>query len=392
MTSCQKNILILNTSSFLWGLIFPFSIIVPFLIQHGYEARHFFYLKAIFSLATILLEVPAGVISDRLGRKKTLVCSYFILSLAMFYYGISSSLIHFALAEIAWALGMALYSGTDSAFYFEVLKAENKSKKFKKLYGNSLFLRLIALALANFLSGFLAKKSFFVPFFLCSISLFLGGVICLFLKENKCKTNLHAEKNWQNFLKTLQQIFREKILKTQIIFAALVGAFSFTFFRLGQPFLVEIFIPIEFFGVILSLQKIISALSAKFAYFFEKRLKEKLFLVIILFLLFINFLSFAFFKNNLGIFFIVFAGVAYNFSIPWINEKINQRVSNDIRASVISVQNCLQKLFFVVLGSLSGLLLSHLDVSSLSFVMTILIVLLLVPISILSHQKQKFKP
>ncbi len=71
-----------------------------------------FFLLAVFNIVSALLSLPAGILSDRLGRKKLLICGWIIYSLV--YVG-------FAYAKISWHIWIlysvygAYYGITDGA-------------------------------------------------------------------------------------------------------------------------------------------------------------------------------------------------------------------------------------------------------------------------------------
>jgi len=88
-------------------------------------------LSAIYYLAVVLLEVPSGYLSDRIGRVATLRVASFsrAVSYALFIVGGTTFELH-ALAEIAMALHWASLSGTDTSFHFDSLKALDRSSEY----------------------------------------------------------------------------------------------------------------------------------------------------------------------------------------------------------------------------------------------------------------------
>ena len=65
-------------------------------------------LEAIYYVAYVLLEVPSGYFSDRVGRKPTLVISASALVLSFLLFSIGSTFAIFALAQILNAVGWTL--------------------------------------------------------------------------------------------------------------------------------------------------------------------------------------------------------------------------------------------------------------------------------------------
>jgi len=80
-------------------------------------------LSAVYYLSVFLLEVPSGYFSDRIGRRRTLLiaAAAFIASYVCFIVG--AGFWWFAAGQFLLATGMAMQSGTDTAFHYDSLKA-----------------------------------------------------------------------------------------------------------------------------------------------------------------------------------------------------------------------------------------------------------------------------
>jgi MFS family permease len=80
-------------------------------------------LEAVYYLGVVVLEVPSGWWSDRIGRRPTLLISSMAWVLACCLFAAAPSIGAFLAAQLLLALGMAFASGTDSAFLFDSLRA-----------------------------------------------------------------------------------------------------------------------------------------------------------------------------------------------------------------------------------------------------------------------------
>ncbi len=69
----NKNILLLYGFNFFKSLQFFGALVVPFyLYRAGLDYTRMFLLETIFSVGMFVLEIPTGVVADRLGRKISL--------------------------------------------------------------------------------------------------------------------------------------------------------------------------------------------------------------------------------------------------------------------------------------------------------------------------------
>jgi len=81
------------------------------------------WLEAIYYCTIVLVEVPSGYISDRFGRKRTLVTSSVLLVASYLCFATAHGFPSLAIAQILLAMGFAAGSGTDTSFHLDSLMA-----------------------------------------------------------------------------------------------------------------------------------------------------------------------------------------------------------------------------------------------------------------------------
>lgn len=87
-------------------------------------------LSALYYLSVFVLEVPSGYFSDRIGRRITLLlaAASFVLSFVCFIVG--DDFWWFAAGQFMLAMGMAMQSGTDTAFHYDSLRALGRESEY----------------------------------------------------------------------------------------------------------------------------------------------------------------------------------------------------------------------------------------------------------------------
>jgi MFS family permease len=120
------------------------------------SVREVFLLEAIYYAAVVLLEVPSGYLSDRLGRRPTLIVAATAVTAAHVVFASTASFGAFAVAQGLLAAGMAFNSGTDSALLFDSLKAEGSPDEFGKTEGRAQAWALVSMAVASAVGGLCA--------------------------------------------------------------------------------------------------------------------------------------------------------------------------------------------------------------------------------------------
>ena len=92
-------------------------------------------LEAVYYVSVVVLEVPSGYLSDRLGRKLTLLVSAACLTAAYVLFFVAPALgatfAVFSVAQVLLAGGIAANSGTDTSFHHDSLAALDRADEYK---------------------------------------------------------------------------------------------------------------------------------------------------------------------------------------------------------------------------------------------------------------------
>ena len=132
-------------------------------------------LSALYYLSVFVLEVPSGYFSDRIGRRTTLLIAAlaFIASFSCFIVG--ASFAWFAAGQFLLATGMAMQSGTDTAFHYDSLKALGREAEYASREARAEQWGLIMMAVATLAGGLLGLIDLRLAyvFSLCSAGLML---------------------------------------------------------------------------------------------------------------------------------------------------------------------------------------------------------------------------
>lgn len=137
--SFPRNLQYLKFSlyGFLKNLRFFEPFLILFFLEKGLSYFEIGALYAIREISTNILEIPTGVASDALGRRRTMVFSFvsYILSFAVFYA--LSGFAVFAGAMIIFSFGEAFRTGTHKAMIFEYLKLNGWTDQKVHYYGHT---------------------------------------------------------------------------------------------------------------------------------------------------------------------------------------------------------------------------------------------------------------
>ncbi len=132
-------------------------------------------LEAIYYAGVVVLEVPSGYLSDRVGRRITLMGAMAAWSAACFVFAATGSFWPFATAQLLLAVGMAFNSGTDTSMLYDSLDSIGRSQEFADREARAQSAAFAAMAVAALLGGAWAGFDLRVAYVLSGI----GGAIAL---------------------------------------------------------------------------------------------------------------------------------------------------------------------------------------------------------------------
>src|SRR5690554_4748381 len=116
-----------------------FMLTMPILMLYykdmGFTTEQAFRLKAIYSIAIVLFEIPSGYLADILGRKTTLLAGGIFGTLGFVIYATTGTYLWFILAEVTLGIGQSLISGADSAMLYDTLQAQKRQNQYTRYEG-----------------------------------------------------------------------------------------------------------------------------------------------------------------------------------------------------------------------------------------------------------------
>jgi MFS family permease len=376
MTNLKSNIWKFYLFQAFRNLAFFVPIIVLFWQDNGLSLTEIMILQSIFAISIVLLEVPTGYFADVFGRKKSLMYSGYFLFFAILSYGLGSNFYHFLIAEIFWAFGNSLISGSDSALVYDTLKDLKQEKDYKKIWGKSMFYLTFAVAFASIIGGFIGEINFRWTFF--AMLPFVIALIPLSysMQEPKRHKLIFKEGYLLELFKTLKYALVEnKKLKWLIIYGGIAYGFNQAAFLLYQPYFKFTGLDIVYFGFVFASFQVVSGISSKYSHKIEEILGERKSLMMLPVLIGSSYLLMSNFIYLFSFTFVFLQQFARGFSSVVMNDYVNKLISSDVRATVLSVKNMVGKLIYALIIPFSGWIA---DVYSLLNALTILGVTVLV--------------
>jgi MFS family permease len=163
-------------------------VIVVWFVDHlEVSVAGMYWLTSLGSAFAVLAEIPSGYISDRLGRKHTLLCAFLAMGGSFVAAGLAPGRLWLLVVfQILKGVGSALFSGTDMALLYETMKQHGMHKGDDALTQESLHIFAITATESMFsvLGGYIAARFGVQTTVFCAILPFAcSGLLCLAIQE-----------------------------------------------------------------------------------------------------------------------------------------------------------------------------------------------------------------
>lgn len=204
--------------------------------QDRLSAAEAMVLYALTDIATTVLEVPSGYMSDRWGRRRTLIASAAVSLAGASLLALGDGFAVFAAGQILLGAGMAFVSGTDSALLFESLAAEGRETEVEAQELRAWRHMFVALAVAAVAGGAMALWSGAVAYGANAVA--FAGMLAIALKfeEPRFVSDLPQGAELMR-VKALRSALVDPVLGWLFALTVLMYVFSHLPFVFGQPFI-----------------------------------------------------------------------------------------------------------------------------------------------------------
>lgn len=192
----QRNIRLLSLHNFFTDFVFfaPVAIIYFAHVTGTYALGMSIFAVAYVSSA--LFEVPTGIISDLVGRKKTLILGSVFSVLCIVFYALGGSYGILFIGALCQGISRSFYSGNNDALLHDTLREAGKEEEYETYLGKTSSLFQVALATGAIIGSFLVAKSFALVLWSSVLPQIAALITSLFIIEPKIhspeSTNLYV--------------------------------------------------------------------------------------------------------------------------------------------------------------------------------------------------------
>ena len=291
LASTEKNILLYEWSNYINSSVLIWTILTLYYLWRGLSYFDIALVQSVGAIATAVLEIPTGWISDRCGHHIVLKIASFSRLVAIVTLTFANSFLLMVASELFFSLASASQSGAGSAFLFEATNANSGMDRkngayaliLSKMTGTQSIIRITVRLIAPVLFSINPLTPFVISIFVY----FLGLLVTLEFKENDVSPNrrnnclpeedgfIRTRTSKLNLKENVQTFFQEliKIVKTNIFISlCTVSAISLilvsNYSQFIAPNLTSMGFDIKFLGIVTA--------AASLGEFFGSRLTAKI--------------------------------------------------------------------------------------------------------------------
>lgn len=291
LATTEKNILLYEWSNYINSSVLIWTILTLYYLWRGLSYFDIALVQSVGAIATAVLEIPTGWISDRCGHHIVLKIASFSRLVAIVTLTFANSFLLMVASELFFSLASASQSGAGSAFLFEATNANSGMDRkngayaliLSKMTGTQSIIRITVRLIAPVLFSI----NLLTPFVISIFVYFLGLLVTLEFKENDVSPNrrnnclpeedgfIRTRTSKLNLKENVQTFFQEliKIVKTNIFISlCTVSAISLilvsNYSQFIAPNLTSMGFDIKFLGIVTA--------AASLGEFFGSRLTAKI--------------------------------------------------------------------------------------------------------------------
>lgn len=351
-----RNIPKLFVITFFQSFVMAYVIERIFALERGLNVLNMQVLLMVFTIGSLLLEVPCGILADRWKKKYVLALGQFICTFEFFFCILAHGMGMFSLAYVAAALGCSLRSGTVEALLFLTLRETGDEDRYERVLGLLKFVKYGSGALAAVLGGYVADRyGLEANYWLSLFGYPISALISLTLYEPRhlkgettSALSGHLRKAWRIFTKQRDLLF--VLLFNGLLGAVLYGQVhemtSLTYPQMG--------IPIHWFGYISFVMTLFGGLGGIIAGALKERIPFRPLQYIILLVSAASLFMYSLASDWRFLVWILLAITAMEAVAPLTSGYLQRRVDDSQRVTMESFSSTVLNVMSLFVGVLFG--------------------------------------
>lgn len=378
-----------------WDLLFYYSIIFLYLVQaKNFSASQVMLGEAFFTASCFVLQIPIGLLVDKIGKKRSLVIANICMCLFSFILLIIQNFNQLLIGYFIDAIGYVLRTVCETNILYDSLPiGKKRGNLYSEIDGIGASRYYVVDAITSLIAGYAFVLNPYLPIIFCFIANIISTILATRFRSIKLQNEqVEVKEGVREYFRQLGEAIRftkkSKRIFCLLLYFGLVSGLIYNLTTFRSSVLEGISIPEHYFGIIFAISQIVAAICAKAQIFIHKRFRNKTLAVLGIPLtiscIIIGFLAMigtsTTFKVIIVLLF-VFQGAikgAYN---VLIYRYLNNFTNRKIRTKLATIRNMFYNISSILISLFGAMLLNYTDSANTIIIvgcmMTILIILLL---------------
>ena len=378
-----------------WDLLFYYSIIFLYLVQaKNFSASQVMLGEAFFTASCFVLQIPIGLLVDKIGKKRSLVIANICMCLFSFILLIIQNFNELLIGYFIDAIGYVLRTVCETNILYDSLPiGKRRGNLYSEIDGIGASRYYVVDAITSLIAGYAFVLNPYLPIIFCFIANIISTILATRFRSIKLQNEqVEVKEGVREYFRQLGEAIRftkkSKRIFCLLLYFGLVSGLIYNLTTFRSSVLEGISIPEHYFGIIFAISQMVAAICAKAQIFIHKRFRNKTLAVLGIPLtiscIIIGFLAMigtsTTFKVIIVLLF-VFQGAikgAYN---VLIYRYLNNFTNRKIRTKLATIRNMFYNISSILISLFGAMLLNYTDSANTIIIvgcmMTILIILLL---------------
>ncbi len=272
---------------FSWDLLFFYSTqYLFFTITKGLTAGEILKVDAFYPLFIILMQLPAAICADFLGRKKSIVIGNCIMMLYILTLILLPGVVGVFIANIIYAFGYSLKAVQETNILYDSTATKGGEGLYPKINAKGASGYYLLDGIASLISGYLFVINGYLPMIICFLFLLISTMIATRFKDiyvNKMEENdvsNRMKEYKEDFKISIKNIIASKRLRALLIFMGLFNGLISIMSTYKGNILTELAVNPETFSIINAVLTLIAGVATTFQDKIHKKFKNRSFTVL----------------------------------------------------------------------------------------------------------------
>lgn len=265
---------------FSWDLLFFYSTqYLFFTLTKGITAGEILKVDAFYPLFIMIMQLPAAICGDFLGRKKSIVVGNAIMILYVLVLIVLPGIFGIFIANIIYSFGYSLKIIQETNILYDSTATKGGEGLYPKINAKGASGYYILDGIASLIAGYLFVINGYLPMYICLIFTIISTIIAINFKdiyklEGSQKSNRLKEYK-EDFKYSIKNIMKSKRLKALLIFMGLFNAIITIMSTFKGNILTELDVKPETFSIINAVLTFISGIATTFQNKIHKNFRNK---------------------------------------------------------------------------------------------------------------------